>query len=95
MTPDSKNETPQRVAAVAPGSASGGLIGAFLYEYAALVRRTGIYVDRECGLAMPIPSDENEMETPEEHIKRLYCEERLPMPNISSQTHPTERDKTL
>lgn len=49
----------------------------FLHEYAALVRRTGIYVNREYGLGMPIPSSSNQMETIEEHIARLYREERL------------------
>jgi len=58
-------------------------IPAFLREYAALVRRTGIYVDREFGLASPIASPDNEMETPEEHIARLYREERLLPPEGS------------
>lgn len=74
-TPESQASAP------APCSASAGIVGLFLAEYAALVRRTGIYVDRDEGLAMPIQSTSKEMETIEEHIARLYREERLPLPN--------------
>jgi hypothetical protein len=68
-------------------------IQAFLREYAALVRKTGIYVDPEMGLAMPIDSPTNEMDSPEEHIARLYREECLIPPDVSVETTRTDRTR--
>jgi hypothetical protein len=50
---------------------------AFLRDYAALVRRTGMYVDPEAGIAHPVETPENRMDSPEQHIERLYRDERL------------------
>jgi hypothetical protein len=54
----------------------------FLREYEALFRRCGMFIyvaepGADDGVAMPIDSPENEMETLEEHLDRLFRAERI------------------
>jgi hypothetical protein len=59
------------------------IVDQFIHEYAALCRKFGMYVDCGAnleprqGLAMPLDTPENEMETVEEHLQRIAAAENV------------------